>query len=283
MAIKNKALTINFLVWDTSLNVGKTGDGANVTLNIIKDGGASTSVTNSISEPSSANMPGVYELALTSTEMNADFITVGGKSSTADTVVFPVFIQTDQGDLAIIDTSTSGTNTLINGLNDVSTSEIDTTITNNTTISNIDSNTSAISTDVNIIEVNGTSVSSINEFKADVSSLATEANATSNKTAINSNTDSKIGALNDISTTEVKTQVTNAITVDTISELNQATPAIEPTLANAIMLAYMDLRNKRTATSSEYGIHNDAGVKIAKGALSDDGTTFTKDELISGA
>jgi len=284
MAIKAKALTINFLVWDTSNNVGKTGDSANITLNIIKDGGASASLTNTITEPTSANMPGVYEVALTTTEMTADFITVGGKSSTADSVVFPVFIQTDQGDIAVIDTnvdtinsnvvtidtnvdtinsnvvtidtnvdtiniSTSGTDTLINALNDISTTDVNTTITNNTTI--------------------GT--------------LSTEANATSNVSTINGNTDTKISALNDVSTTEVKTQVTNAITVDAISELSQATPSATPSLANAIMLAYMDLRNKRTATSDEYGIYNNAGTKIAKATLSDDNTTFTKAELTTGA
>lgn len=30
-------------------------------------------------------------------------------------------------------------------------------------------------------------------------------------------------------------------------------------------------------------IHNDAGTKIAKATLSDNGTTFTKTELVSGA
>ena len=145
MAIKNQALTINFLVWNTDNNSGRTGDGSNITLYVIKDGGSATSATNSISEPTSAFMPGIYEVELNSTEMNANFITVGGKSSTSATAVFPVFIQTEAGNLSainnnilstsgnivtidtIVDTiniNTSGTNTLINGLNDISTTDV---------------------------------------------------------------------------------------------------------------------------------------------------------------
>jgi len=277
MAIKNKALTVNFLVWDTANNVGKTGDTANLTLNIIKDGGASASVTNSVSEPDSTNMLGIYELALTATEMNADFVTVAGKSSTADTVVFPVFIQTDQGDLATIDTNVDTINTNVSTVD----GKVDTI---NTNVSTIDGKVDTI--DTNIDGLNDISTSDVNTTitnNAKIDTLATETNATSNKTVINNNTDSKISALNNISSANVKTQIDTALTTDTISELAQATPASQPTFANAIMLAYMDLRNKRTATSNEYAIHNDAGTKIAKASLSDNGTTFTKAELTSGA
>ncbi|MDX9787948.1 MAG: hypothetical protein RBT11_14275 [Desulfobacterales bacterium] len=81
----------------------------------------------------------------------------------------------------------------------------------------------------------------------------------------------------------VNAEVVDAISVDTIAELAQGIPSATPTLAQAVMLPYMKLRNKTTTTDAELSIYNDAGTKIAKAALSDDGTTFTKAELDSGA
>lgn len=76
---------------------------------------------------------------------------------------------------------------------------------------------------------------------------------------------------------------TAALNDTALSELSQAAPSATPTLKAAIMLIYMALRNKLTVTSTEMGIHNDAGTKIAKKALSEDGTTYTESEMASGA
>ena len=108
MAIKNQSYTVNFLAWDTSNNVGKTGDSGNFTLRIIKDGGTPAAPTNAVSEPDATNLPGVYELVLTASEMNANFVTLGGISSTANISIFPLFITTERGDLATIDTVVDG-------------------------------------------------------------------------------------------------------------------------------------------------------------------------------
>ncbi len=106
MAIKNAALTVNFFVWDTANNIGRTGDASNLTMRLVKDGGTPATLTNAISEPDSTNMPGVYEVALTASEMNADFIALAGKSSTADTVVIPLTIATEQGKVGDVETDT---------------------------------------------------------------------------------------------------------------------------------------------------------------------------------
>lgn len=74
-----------------------------------------------------------------------------------------------------------------------------------------------------------------------------------------------------------------AVLTAALAELSQGIPSATPTLSQAIMLLYMKLRNKTTTTDSELGIYNDAGTKIAKATLSDNGTTFTKEEMISGA
>ena len=111
MAIKNQSYTVNFLAWDTSANAGKTGDLANFTLRIIKDGGAPAVQTNTVTEPDATNLPGVYELVMTAAEINANFITLGGISSTANIVIFPLFITTERGNLATVDTVVDGIQT----------------------------------------------------------------------------------------------------------------------------------------------------------------------------
>lgn len=87
-----------------------------------------------------------------------------------------------------------------------------------------------------------------------------------------------IAALNNISTSDVLTQV-NAALNTAISELGVAAPSATPTLRTAVMLLYMALRNRTTTTATAQTIQNDAGTTIATAALSDDGTTMTKAEF----
>ena len=82
---------------------------------------------------------------------------------------------------------------------------------------------------------------------------------------------------------QVNTEVVDAIGTDTISELAQATPTATPTVKTALMLLYMIARNKLTTTSTELGVYNDAGTKIIKKTLADDGSTYTETEMGSGA
>ena len=66
-----------------------------------------------------------------------------------------------------------------------------------------------------------------------------------------------------------------------ISELGQGIPSATPSTKNAIMLPYMMLRGKFTSTATTKKVHNDAGTVIAKSTISDDGTTFTDDKMVS--
>lgn len=77
---------------------------------------------------------------------------------------------------------------------------------------------------------------------------------------------------------EIQSQV-----VDTMSEMTQGKPTATPTMAQALMYIYMQMRNKTETTATEFKIHNDAGTCIAKATLSDDGVTFTKSEMETGA
>jgi hypothetical protein len=95
MASRGQALTIVYHAWDASASAYKTGDVANHTLRVVKDG-TSAAPTNSPSEIDATNLPGAYKLTLTTTETAADFVHVGGKSSTANVILLPVAIDFDR-------------------------------------------------------------------------------------------------------------------------------------------------------------------------------------------
>jgi hypothetical protein len=80
------------------------------------------------------------------------------------------------------------------------------------------------------------------------------------------------------------TEIANGLVGTTLSELSQGQPPSSPTVAQALMLLYMALRNAGSMNSSTgyQTITNDAGTVIAKASLSDDGTTFTKTKLVTG-
>ena len=82
--------------------------------------------------------------------------------------------------------------------------------------------------------------------------------------------------------TDVNAEVVDTMGTDTLAELSQAQPPATPTLKQAIMLLYMALRNQTLTTASLFSVKNDAGTVIAKSSLSDSGTTFTRDKMVSG-
>lgn len=77
----------------------------------------------------------------------------------------------------------------------------------------------------------------------------------------------------------LKAEVVDALTVDAIDELTTL-PASTPSLAQAIMLLYMALRNTTTTTAGTYTIHNDAGDAVITQNMTDDQTTFTRNKMI---
>jgi len=91
-----------------------------------------------------------------------------------------------------------------------------------------------------------------------------------------------IAALNDISTAEVKTQIDNALTVDTIAELAQATPDTTPTIAKALMMLYMIGRNNGTQTATLKKFFNDAGVNVFSQVVSATISQYSQAKMIPG-
>lgn len=82
---------------------------------------------------------------------------------------------------------------------------------------------------------------------------------------------------------QVNTEVDDVLRVDTQSLPGQATPPGTPTLVQAITWLYKVLRNKKEQTSTAWSLYDDAGTTVdSKATVSDDGTTATKEEIVSG-
>lgn len=87
---------IQLFAFDTTTNLPKTGDAANITAYVSKDHGAVTVLGDtSATEMDATNAKGVYIFDLTQGETNADELTFTAKSSTSNVSVTPRFVTTN--------------------------------------------------------------------------------------------------------------------------------------------------------------------------------------------
>lgn len=85
-------------------------------------------------------------------------------------------------------------------------------------------------------------------------------------------------------TGQINAEVSDVIKTDTYTLPGQGAPTVTPTLEEAIMYLFKQFRNKEEQTATEYALYDDAGTtKDQKATVSDDGTTFTKGEIATGA
>ena len=96
MADRGISITVPYVAWDTNANAGRTGDVANHTLRMLRDG-VLTALTNAPTEGSAAFLPGAYQVVLTAAEADAAIIMLGGVSSTGNVSIMPVTIQFERG------------------------------------------------------------------------------------------------------------------------------------------------------------------------------------------
>ena len=92
MAIYGAGMTLQYVAWDATNNVGKTGDVANHVLRWVKSGAAAAALTNSPSEVDATNCPGLYKVTLTAAECQTLFGTLCGKSATSGVSIVPVSV-----------------------------------------------------------------------------------------------------------------------------------------------------------------------------------------------
>jgi len=82
----------------------------------------------------------------------------------------------------------------------------------------------------------------------------------------------------------VNAEVVDVMTIDTTAEMSQGAPPATPTIVIMLAYLYFRLRNKCTTTALEDAMWDNAGtIKLIKSTVSDDGTTLTKAEYVSGA
>lgn len=92
-----------------------------------------------------------------------------------------------------------------------------------------------------------------------------------------------VTGLNDLSAAQVKTEVVAGLNVDTYSEPGQGAPTATPTIRAMVHYLYKAWRNKNTQTATAWSLYNDAGAVVdQKAAVSDDSTTFTREEVAGG-
>ena len=148
MAIKNQQLNIVYTSWNISTNLPVSGDQANHSIYISKDGSAFSSVTNS---PTNLGY-GEYSLLLTATEMNSNFIKITGESTTSNVVIIPIIIITESGILTDIKNNTITIDTIVDSIQ-VDTNSIESKIdTIDTVVDTIDTVVDSIQIDTNSIE-----------------------------------------------------------------------------------------------------------------------------------
>ncbi len=147
MANKGQALTITVTAFNTTTGAPQLNDAANVTLKVVKDG-VEAAPTNAPSNKSN----GEIALALTAAEMTADTVVVSGSSVTANVVIVPAKIVTENLPTAV----------------------------------QVRTEMDANSTRLAKLNVSGTLAHTDNAatFKADVSSLATQASITALPAAV---------------------------------------------------------------------------------------------------
>jgi hypothetical protein len=96
MPSRGQTLTVSFVAWDNTANVGKAGDAANFTLRWVKDGTSAAPTNIPATEVDATNAPGLYKLTLTGTECTCDFGTLAGKSSTSGISILPISVSFEQ-------------------------------------------------------------------------------------------------------------------------------------------------------------------------------------------
>jgi hypothetical protein len=89
MPVKGAAITVQYVAWNTSTNVGQTGDAANHAIRAVGDGNEFTPAAAPV-QVDATNMPGVYKIAIAAAENNYDLVTLGGKSATANIALLPI-------------------------------------------------------------------------------------------------------------------------------------------------------------------------------------------------
>jgi hypothetical protein len=92
-----------------------------------------------------------------------------------------------------------------------------------------------------------------------------------------------LGGMSTAMKAEINAEVVDTLATDTYAEPGQGAPAATASLAAKINYLFKAWRNKTEQTATTLSIYDDAGTTVdQKSTVSDDGTTATKAEIVSG-
>lgn len=101
---------------------------------------------------------------------------------------------------------------------------------------------------------------------------------------VGGNVTGSVGSLATQAKADVNAEVLDVLNTDTFAEPGQGSPAATTTLVAKIGYLYKAWRNRSTQTSSEYALYaDDATTKDQEAAVSDNGTTYERGEVTTGA
>lgn len=100
--VKAQAFWGYYTAWDTVTETPKTGDKANHTIKVSKDGGTTTTATNNGHATNHVELAnGEYAILITATEATADTLNIFGVSATANIVIIPMRVTLLFGSMAL--------------------------------------------------------------------------------------------------------------------------------------------------------------------------------------
>jgi hypothetical protein len=143
---------------------------------------------------------------------------------------------------------------------------------NSTRLTSLDSGVTNLGTDM------ATLLTRITEAVAKDSTVAKQATLSTVSAAVAS----LLSTASTLTAQDIEDALEAALRTDTIPELSQGIPSATPTFAAAIALLYMMNRNGYESTATAQKFKNDAGTVVFKRSASDDNTTLTVGEMVSG-
>jgi len=173
----------------------------------------------------------------------------------------------------------------ISGLNNLSSGEANAAC--DTALTDYDAATgtelAAIYAKIDTIEGNVDSILTDTGVTLPASIATVDGNVDSILTDTGTTLPAQLSGLNNVSTAEVNAQVLDVLNVDTYAEPGQGIPPASPTIRQMLHYLYKMLRNKKEQTATVLSLYDDAGTTVdQKASVSDDGTTFTKGEIVTG-
>jgi hypothetical protein len=227
----------------------------------------------------------------TGTTLPATLTTIEGKIDTIDGIVDDILVDTGTTlndkidtidgivDDILVDTGTTlpGTLTTIDGKIDTIDTNVDAVLVDTGTTLNDKIDVIDGIVDNILVDTGTTLQAELDGIQADTEDIQTQIG-----TAGAGLTD--LGGMSTGMKAEVNAEMVDVVSTDTISEMSQGAPPASPTIKQILNYLYRKLRNKTETTSAEDAVYDDAGTtKLFKATLSDDATTLTKSEYISGA